>query len=150
MKAAKYLFSVWAGVLLYALLFAISGPRGVSAYRQLENERKKQESNIESLKQINRELEDTVNSLLYDEDALAVYARERGYAAENERFIRIVGLGVNQKSQISTGRAIFAEEPQYVPDRTLIIIAFCTGASVFVCMVLFDVLKHLRERVTDP
>ena len=147
MNAAKYLFSVWTGVLLYALLFFVSGPRGVNSYRQLENEQKRQEVNVESLKQLNRELENKVNTLLYDKDTLAVYAREQGYAVENERFIRIVGLGVNQKSQISTGRVIFAEEPQYAPDRTLIIIAFCAGASVFICMVAFDILKHLRERV---
>jgi len=147
MNVVKYLFSVWAGVLLYALLFVVSGPRGVNAYRQLENERKRQELNIESLKQLNHELGNTVNSLLYDEDTLTVYAREQGYAAENERFIRIVGLGVNQKSKTSTGRVIIAEEPQYTPDRTLIIIAFCTGASVFICMVVFDILKRLREQV---
>ena len=147
MNVAKYLFSVWAGVLLYASLFLVSGPRGINAYRQLENEQKRQEANIESLKQLNRELENTVNSLLYDEDTLTVYAREQGYAAENERFIRIVGLGVNQKSKISTGRVIFAEEPQYEPDHYLVIIAFCAGVSVFVCMLVFDILKHLRERV---
>ena len=146
MNVAKYLFSVWAGVLLYALLFAITGPRGVNAYRQLENEQKRQETNIESLKQVNHELENSINSLLYDKDTLAVYAREQGYAAENERFIRIVGLGVNQKSIASTGRVIFAEEPQYTSGHILIIIAFCAGISVFLCMVLFDVLKHLRER----
>jgi len=147
MNVAKYLFSVWAGVLVYALLFAVSGPRGVSAYRQLENEQKRQELNIESLKQTNHELENTVNSLLYDKDTLAVYAREQGYAAENERFVRIVGLGVNQKSRISTGKVIFAEAPQHSPERTLIVIAFCAGVSVFICMVLFDILRHLRERV---
>jgi cell division protein FtsB len=146
MNVAKYLFSVWAGVLLYALLFVVSGSKGANAYRQLENEQRKQEANIVLLKQMNRELENKMNSLLYDKDTLAIYAREQGYAAENERFVRIVGLGVNQKSRISTGRVIFADEPQYVPDRTLIIIAFCAGATVFICMVLFDILKRLRER----
>ena len=147
MKLAKYLFSVWAGVLLYASLFFVSGPRGVNAYRQLENEQKRQEANIESLKQVNHELENTVNSLLYDKDTLTVYAREQGYAAENERFIRIVGLGLSKKSKISTGKVVFAEEPQYVPDKTLIIVAFCAGVSVFICMAVFDLLRHLRERV---
>jgi cell division protein FtsB len=146
MRAVKYLFSIWAGVLIYASLFVMFGAKGVSAQRQLEREQEKQEANIESLKLINRELENAMNSLLYDKDTLAVYAREQGYATERERFVRIVGLGVNQKNKTSAGRVIVAVEPQYTPDRTLMIIAFCTGASIFICMVIFDVLKFFRER----
>ena len=146
MRAVKYLFSIWAGVLIYASLFVMFGAKGVSSQRQLEKEQEKQEANIESLKLINRELENAMNSLLYDKDTLAVYAREQGYATERERFVRIVGLGVNQKNKTSAGRVIVAVEPQYTPDRTLMIIAFCTGASIFICMVIFDVLKFFRER----
>ena len=145
MKAAKYLFSIWAGVLIYASLFVLFGPKGFSAQRQLEREQKKQEANIESLKLINRELEDTMNSLLYDKDTLAVYAREQGYASGQEKFIRIVGLGVNQKNTASTGRVISAAEPQYTPEKTIMIIAFCVGASIFICMAVFDLLKLFKD-----
>ena len=150
MKAAKYLFSVWAGVLIYALLFTVFGTRGVSAHRQLEMERKKQEANIEQLKLANRELENSMNSLLYDRDTLVVYAREQGYALQNERFIRIVGLGVNQKIISSAGMVVSAAEPQFVPTETLIIIAFCSGVTIFICIALFDLLKSLRDRVYKP
>ena len=146
MRAAKYLFSLWAGVLIYASLFVMFGAKGVSAQRQLEKEQEKQEANIESLKLTNRELENAMNSLLYDKDTLAVYAREQGYATERERFVRIAGLGVNQRNKTSAGRVIVAAEPQYTPDRTLMIIAFCAGASIFICMVIFDLLKFFRER----
>ena len=147
MKAAKYLFSLWAGVLLYALLFLVFGTRGISAQYQLEEEQKKQEENIEILKSINSELANTMNSLLYDKDTLALYAREQGYASGREQFIRIVGLGVNPKNRIMEGRVIAAAEPQHTPDRTLIIISFCTGAGIFICMVLFDILKSHRLRL---
>jgi hypothetical protein len=35
MKMAKYLFSLWAGVLIYASLFLLSGAKGFSAFGQL-------------------------------------------------------------------------------------------------------------------
>jgi len=146
MKAAKYLFSFWAGVLIYASLALIFGAKGFSAHRQLEVEKIKQEANVEDLKFINGELKNVMNSLLYDKDTLAVYAREQGYASKQERFIRIVGLGVSQKSSTSPGRVIVAAEPQYAPDRTLVIIAFCAGASIFICMVIFDLLRIFREK----
>jgi cell division protein FtsB len=145
MKMAKYLFSLWAGVLIYASLFLISGAKGFSAHRQLENEQKKQEANIEYLKLINQELEETVNSLLYDKDTLAVYAREQGYASSQEKFIRIVGLGVNQKNKTFPGKVISAVEPQYTPEKTIIMIAFCAGASIFLCIAVFDILKLFRD-----
>ena len=146
MKAVKYLFALWAGVLIYALLSFIFGARGISAYSQLQTEQSKQLVNIENLKLINHELEDTMNSLLYDKDTLAVFARDQGYASRQERFIRIVGLGGNQKIKFSTGEVVVAAEPQYIPDQTIRIIAFCTGITIFICMAFFDALRFLRER----
>ena len=144
MRAAKYLFPLWAGVLLYVLLFVSFGSKGLSAYYQLEKEQKKQELNLENLKLINDELGDAMNSLLYDRDTLAVYAREQGYASENERFIRIVGLGVNNKSGTFPGNVLVALEPQFTQDKALIIIAFCAGICIFICMAVFDALKYFR------
>ena len=146
MRAVKYLFALWAGVLIYASLSAIFGAMGLSAYHQLENEQKKQEANIETLKLTNRELEDTMNSLLYDKDTLAVYARGQGYASRDERFIRIVGLGTSQKIKNSPGGILTIADPQYIPDRTLRIIAVCTGFTLFICMAAFDMMRFLRER----
>ena len=146
MKVVKYLFAFWAGILIYASLSILFGPTGISAYQQLEQERNRQEENIASLKSINRELEDATNSLLYDRDTLAIYAREQGYAYPQERFIRIVGLGANQKIRTSAGDLVFAAEPQYTPDRTLRIISLCAGATIMLSMAFFDFLKFLRDR----
>ena len=146
MKALKYLFAFWIGLIVYASFSVVFGAVGVSAYHQLEIEREKQEKNIENLKLINRELEETMNSFLYDRDTLAVYAREKGYASPSERFIRIVGLGVNQKIRTSPGDLVLAAAPQSTSDRTLRIIAFCAGVTIFFCFAVFDFLKFLRER----
>lgn len=146
MTAVKYLFAFWVGILVYALISILLGINGVSAYAQLQTELDKQEANIQNLKLINRELEDTMNSLLYDKETMAVLAREKGYASRQERFIRIVGLRDNQKTRISAGEVVAAVEPQYAPDRTVRTIAVCTGISIIICMAFFDLMKNLRER----
>jgi len=146
MKAVKYLFALWAGVLVYASLSAIFGAMGLSAYRQLENEQRNQEANIEELKLINRELENTMNSLLYDRDTLAIIAREKGFATQQERFIRIVGLGVNQRIRNFSGEVVSAVPPQYINDKIMRIIACCTAFTIFICMAAFDAMRFLRER----
>ena len=142
----KYLFPLWTGLFIYALLSFLYGGMGFSAYYQLENEKAKQEANVANLKQINRELDSSMNSLLYDKDTLAVYAREQGYASTTEKFIRIVGLGPSIQNRNSAGEVVIAAEPQYVPDQTLRIIAFCTVITIVICMAMFDLMKYLRER----
>ena len=148
MGALKYLFALWAGVLIYASLSIFFGAKGVSAYRQLEREQRKQEANIETLMQINQELEDSMVSLRYDQDTLAVFAREQGYASGSERFIRIVGLGLNQRIMTFTGDLVVAADPLYTPDRSIRIVALAAGITIFVCMAIFDILKFARERLT--
>ena len=146
MKAVKYLFAVWTGVLIYASLSVIFGAMGFSAYRQLQREQEKQEANIENLKQINRELEGVMNSLLFDQDTLALYAREQGYVSQSERFIRIVGLGLNQRNRAFAGEFVAAGSPQYTQDRIIRIISLCVGLAMIICMAVFDFLRSLREK----
>jgi cell division protein FtsB len=146
MKAVKYLFALWVGVLIYTLMSFFFGETGVSAYRQLQNEAKKQEANIRDLKLLNAELENTMNSLLYDKDTLLLYAREQGYATAQERFVRIVGLGGSQKPVYSAGEAVIAAEPQFISDKIIRIISFCTAISLLICMAVFDFMKFLGDQ----
>ena len=145
MKAVKYLFAIWAGILIYTLVSFFFGSTGFSAFRQLQNELKKQEINIQDLKLINLQLENSVNSLLYDRDTLLLYARDHGYSAGSEKFVRIVGLEGSQKNSLNAGEVIITASPQYIPDRTAKIIAFCTAITVFICMAVFDFMKYLSQ-----
>ena len=144
MKAVKYLFALWAGLLVYVVLAVLFGPGGLFAYRQLDTEKNRLEANVEKLVMINRDLEITLHSL-YDRDILSLYSREQGYALPHERFIRIVGLGLNNRVSVSAGEILHAAPPQYTDGQILRIIAFCTGITILLCMALFDFLKKLRE-----
>ena len=146
MIAAKYLFALWAGVLIYTTLSVLFGSTGISAQHQLEKEQGKLEENIASIRLINRELENTMNSLLYDKDTLAVYARNQGYASGSERFIRIVGLGATHRVSTFPGSPLAVVQPQYTPDRIIKIIAIGTGLAFLVCMAIFDILRILKNR----
>ena len=146
MKTVKYLFALWAGVIVYTSLSAIIGSFGLSAYKQLEIELKKYEANIENLKLINQDLENSMNSLLYDKDTLVIYAREKGYASKKEHFIRVVGLGASQKAITQVGQVFTVFEPRHVSDKILKITAFCFAIGLFLCIATFDFLKFLRQR----
>jgi cell division protein FtsB len=146
MRAIKYLTALWVGAAVYVVLSITSGPVGLSAYRQLEDERDKQLVNIEALEITNQELENKKDALLYDKDTLAVYAREQGFASPEEKFIRIVGLESAQKPFSSPGLAVSAATPQYIPHRNLRIFSFCAALSILVCMGAYDLLRFLKSR----
>ena len=146
MRSAKYLFAVWVGVLIYVTLTVFFGAKGVYAQYQLEKEYKKQEENIANLGLMNRKLKDFVNFLISDEDTLLVYAREQGYASSEERFIRIVGLGINQQNITNPGIVFIAAEPQYTRNWLFGLISFCAGLTLLIPAAIFDFLKNLRER----
>jgi cell division protein FtsB len=146
MRAIKYLAALWVGVAVYAVLSITSGPVGLSAYHQLEDERDKELANIETLEVINRELENTKDALLYDKDTLTVYAREQGFASPEEKFVRIVGLESAQKPKSSPGLVASAAPPQYTPHRSLRIFSFCAALSILICMGAYDFLRFLKSR----
>jgi cell division protein FtsB len=145
MSAFKYLIALWTAVAVYGVSSVLTGAIGLSAYQQLLADRDRQWANMKSLQLINEELEDAKNSLLYDQDAIAVRARELGYGKKDERFIRIVGLG-GKNPRTSAGQILRAGKPDFVSDRTLKIIALCAGAAVFALFLIFDMLRDRQDR----
>jgi cell division protein FtsB len=146
MRAFKYLIALWTAIAVYGVFSLLAGAVGLSAYQQLLADREKQWINMETLRLINGELENTKNSLLYDRDTIAVYARDLGYGKKDERFIRIVGLGGMKNPHASAGQIKRAGEPDFIPDRTLKIAALCAGLAVFALLLIFDII-HVRQ---DP
>jgi cell division protein FtsB len=143
MRSLKYLISLWVALAVYSLLSIFLGPSGLSAYDQLSLERERQRTNMENLQLINRELEGAKDALLYDSDTIAVYARELGYGTENERFVRIVGLGSSKTQQISAGQTALARQPGYMTDQNIHLIALAVGGVTLLCLWIFDLLRRL-------
>jgi cell division protein FtsB len=146
MRAFNYLVALWAAVAVYGLLSLLTGAVGLSAYQQLQADRDKQWANMKALQLINEDLENTKNSLLYDRDTITVHARELGYGRKNERFIRIVGLGVRENPHTGAGRILRAGKPDFIPDRTLKITALCAGFVVFALLLIADIARGRQGR----
>jgi len=140
MRVFKYIIGIWAAITVYTLFSFFSGPKGVSAYSQLSVEKEAQWSNILELANINEELERTKNSLVFDYDTLMVHARQMGFAQENERFIRIVGLGSIKNTPYLTGNVYFAKEPDFLSDKIIKITAFCAGLLLFTLLLILEII----------
>ena len=146
MKVVRYLIPLWVGVFVYTIFTISFGAKGISAFNQLEAERDREIANMEALKNINRELVNARDSLSRNRESFTVYARELGFAAPGEYFIRIVGLGNPQKTVSSPGQVISPITPEHTPDKVLQILSFFAAFTVFISMGAYDILRIVKDR----
>jgi cell division protein FtsB len=141
MRFLKYLIAVWITLAVYTISAFFVGSTGTLASEQLLAERDNQRKNIETLQNLNQELEGTLNSLKYDSDTMIIYARELGYGTSEENFVRIVGLGAAKKQRSTAGQITIPRSSGYIPDRLLWFAAFCAGFGTLVLLSISDFIR---------
>ena len=143
MRLSKYFLAPWLSLAVFTFLSIYNGPAGMVPYRELTSERHKILENLDKLHIINRELEGTMDALLYDAETIRIKARELGYGENNERFIRIVGLPGGRPSELKPGMIRTAVQPITFgkPHR---LISICLGLILFSVFLAWDMLlnKH--------
>jgi cell division protein FtsB len=143
MSFRKYLLALWVSIAVYSLTSFTLGPMGVFAYQKARLDLERLKGNMEELKTVNRGLEGAIDALRYDSDTVMVYARELGYGAPDERFIRIVGLPGAAKKRIAAGQLLLYTKPDTVSDKILRILALTSGVLVFVFV---SFVKYIKKR----
>lgn len=138
MRLLRYIFVPWIIILVYSSFSAFLGPSGLYARRHLEAERLELSENQKALDRIHDDFQSTKDGLMYDNDTLAVFARQLGYGREGEEFIRIMGLSVAANANMPSGHALYAIEPSFVSDKMLKIIAIAAGAAIFLYLLIGD------------
>jgi cell division protein FtsB len=154
MSVVKYLLVLWVAVAVYTGMSFYAGLKGISAYQELAAEQEKQELNMKTLERINQELENTKNALLYDRDTIRVYARNLGFGEQDEKFVRIVGLGQARTAPPSPGEVVVAEKRHSMTHKTILLISLFAALAVFIPLLVSDILEANLEpeykRREDP
>jgi len=140
MRIKKYLFGIWAAVAVYTIFSFLGGPKGLSAYNYLLNEREYQLEHIRELGALNDDLERTRNNLIYDYDTILVHARQLGYGRDDEHFIRIVGLGSANSVPTMPGTIYSAQKPVFISDLSIKITALSIGLLVFIFLFMLEII----------
>ena len=141
MRLLRYIFVPWSIFLIYFIFSAIFGQNGTHARRHLELEQQLLVENLEALEMISDEYQRTKESLIHDQDALSVYARQLGFGRHDEEFIRIMGLGIAINADMPTEQVLYATSPAFFPDKTIKIIAIVFGMLVFIFLLTMDFLS---------
>jgi cell division protein FtsB len=131
MKSLKFLLPVFMGTLVYTTLSICIGPRGMWAMKQLSAERQQLADNLESLHEINSDLDARFQSLSADPDAISVYAHELGYVYEGERLIKLAGFTGGIDRTFDCGSALSVSVPRFLPEWLCKFFGFFTGFCSF-------------------
>jgi hypothetical protein len=141
MKLGKYLFVPWLTLAVYTAASMYNGAAGVGPYRDLLQERDKMLENLERLQFINQQMEGTMDALLYDSETIRIKARELGYGAAEDRFVRIVGLPGVRHSDLKPGIIRTASQPLYASDKAYRLMSLCIGLLLFSLFLAGDILR---------
>ena len=144
----RYMLVPWTALLVYSVLSFFLGQGGLYARRHLEAEYLRLSENRRALEAANRGFHRTKESLLTDDDALSVYARQLGFGRDGDEFIRIMGLNVAASVALPSGQALYAEPAHYIPNLTIKVISLVFGAAVLLFFLIHD-FYWLRESGAD-
>ena len=146
MRVVRFIFVPWTIFLVYSFFTAVLGQNGFYAQKHLEAEKVRLAENYRALEMASSDFLKTKESLMHDQDALSVYARQLGYGRQNEEFIRIMGLGVAINNDMSPGQVLYAANPVAIPDRTIKILAILFGVAAFILFLINDFFSYKSDR----
>jgi cell division protein FtsB len=141
MRFGKYLLVPWLALAVYTVLSLYNGTAGIISYRELLRERERILENLDRLQFINKQLEGTMDALLYDSETIRVKARELGYGETDELFVRIVGLPGARHSELRPGMIRTAAQSFRDPGGAHRLIAICLALILAALFVSWDVLQ---------
>ncbi|MDR3302532.1 MAG: septum formation initiator family protein [Spirochaetaceae bacterium] len=145
MHFLKYFAALWIAMLFYVFSSFTAGSAGMSAYQQLEIEREKQLENLAALHATYEELLVEKQAWESDRDTIAVHARELGYGAGDERFIRIVGRMEAPKEMPGAGGIYITGEPQFLSNKTLLIVSIIIFVLMLLSIIIVDILAYIKN-----
>lgn len=139
MKRYQLIFSVFLGTLLYSILSFYVGPRGVWPMSQLIEQKRRISINLDSLYEINQEMNDHLQNLSSDPDTISVYAHELGYISEGEQLIKLAGFSGGINRNLFAGSVVVSDEPKYLPEW------LCKLLGIMVGIIFFWVYSYMKN-----
>lgn len=114
-------------VLIYVLLSSLFGQSGVLSYKQLELQKMNLSAHIESIEQINDELNIKKMGLFQDPDVLRAYAKKIGYVSDGEILVKITGMEINPDKPYNVGTYLKLKKITYISEKTIKLISLLVG-----------------------
>jgi len=134
MKCFNVVLPLFIGTLIYSALSISVGPRGLWPMSQLDRQKTKIESNLNTIYLLNEELDARFSNLSADPDTISVYAHELGYIANGEKLIKLAGFSGGIDRNFDSGTALQIKKPNFLPEWICKFFGLFSGITAFLIL----------------
>ena len=129
------------GVLVYVFSAMLGGKDGVWAAGQLQEQKRLMSAHTAEIQKLNDELTIECDSLRYDNDVIAAYAKKLGYVADKEFIVKISGLAQTQERLYDTGSVMKFQQVMFIPEWVCKATGLVVGILTAAVLLLNDYRK---------
>lgn len=137
MKLSFALYSLLAGLVIYSLLNFAGGDTGLAAMARAESYRDLLNTNLDSIREINRELNVDFDALSSDTEMIKLRARALGYFEKGDHLVNIANWNP-ESDEYKPGNVLKKEYRVHMDETRFRLTALAGSLFVMVLSVLFS------------
>lgn len=145
MKLSNFLYALLAGLVIYSLLIYTGGDTGLSAMAKAENYKEMLAGNLESIREINRELTVDFDALSSDNELIKLKARSLGYYEKDDHLVHIENWNPDY-NEYKPGIVIKREYRTEVDEQPFRLTALAGTLFVLIITVLMNMAARQRYK----
>lgn len=145
MKLSYLLYSLLAGLTVYSLLVFTGGDRGLTAMALAESYRNLLNSNLDSIREINRELTVDFDALSSDKEMIKLRARALGYFESGEHLVHIDNWSPGN-DQYNPGIVIKKEYRMDVDEKQFRLLSTAGSLLLLILLLLYSMAAGKKNR----
>lgn len=136
---------VTVSIIIYVLLSFILGQSGIVSYKQLEIQKINLIAHVDSIEQINDELNIEKTGLLQDPDVLRSYAKKIGYVSDGEILVKITGMEIKPDKPYNIGTYLNLKKIDYLSEKVIKLASVAIG----VLLLVFSLFMYYSKKNRD-
>ena len=137
----RLLTALCMGVFVYVFSAILGGQDGIWASSQLQEQKTLISAHTAQIQKLNDELTAASDSLRYDSDVIASYAKKMGYVHEGEVLVKISGLSQVQEPIYDTGTIMKFQPVMFIPEWVCKLTGILVALLVAAVLLLNDYRK---------
>ncbi|MBN2619109.1 MAG: septum formation initiator family protein [Spirochaetales bacterium] len=140
----KFIWSIYAGFILFALIQLFSGSVGFTNMKRINNFKANLENHVENLEIKSNKLEDEINRLTNNVDRLILAARPLGFIEHGQKMIKILNNEIDN--------SLYKQDVQFqIPtfernSNTILLVSSLFTVILFVISLFIGVILDTFKR----
>lgn len=143
MKISYLMYTLFAALAIYSLLVFSEGETGLKAMAKVESYKNLLNTNLESIRDINKELTIEFDALSSDSEMIKLKARALGYFDKNDHLVHVENWNP-EYNEYKPGFVIKKEYRSSIDETHFRLLAFAGASFFMIILVLLEMSRKSR------